>query len=102
MPVGGVPAPRFFPMRLPHVLPFSRDPIYFFTSCIADRRPLLARHESFSCLAEIWKNCAAVDGWFVGRFVLMPDHVHFFARPTRDGKTRAESHKRGNRFRRDG
>ncbi len=33
------------------------------------------------------------DGWFVGRFVLMPDHVHFFAVSTQASKPRDDWHK---------
>ena len=29
-------------------------------------------------------------GWAVGRYVIMPDHVHFFCRPERDGKSLSE------------
>ena len=29
-----------------------------------------------------------MDGWYVGRFVLMPDHVHLFAAPASDAKSR--------------
>jgi putative transposase len=42
-----------------------------------------------ACLRELWGNTAAQGGWFVGRFVLMPDHVHLFASPAQDAKERA-------------
>lgn len=87
--MGGVPSPRLFEgMRLPHVIPFSRAPIYFFTACTANRRPLLANERAFVCLREIWSKSTSLDGWFVGRFVLMPDHAHFFAAPSPDAKRR--------------
>jgi REP element-mobilizing transposase RayT len=37
-------------------------------------------------LENIWLKSAALDGWFVGHYLLMPDHVHFFAIPTREAK----------------
>jgi len=77
-------------MRLPHVIPFARNPIYFFTTCTADRRPILACKESFDCLQNIWKQSAEIDGWFVGKFVLMPDHLHLLASPLPDAKSRAQ------------
>jgi REP element-mobilizing transposase RayT len=77
-------------MRLPHVTPFARHPIYFFTACTARRRPLLAREESFDCLQNIWKKSAELDGWLVGRFVFMPDHLHLFASPSPEAKSRAQ------------
>ena len=77
-------------MHLPHVTPFSDSPIYFFTACVAGRKPLLAGEDALRILSEVWRNSAAHDDWYVGRFMLMPDHVHFFARSAREAKTRAE------------
>jgi hypothetical protein len=85
-------------MRLPHVIPFARKPIYFFTACTAGRRSLLACKESFDCLQNIWRRSAETDGWIVGRFVLMPDHVHLFASPLPDAKRRDQCLSCGNRF----
>jgi putative transposase len=76
-------------MRLPHVTPFAHTPIYFFTACTAGRRRLLANEKSLGRLREIWEKSATLDGWFVGRFVLMPDHTHFFAAPSSEAKSRA-------------
>jgi putative transposase len=56
---------------------YERRPIYFVTACTADRRELLADtfvHETFLRFAD---NAAARGAW-VGRYVLMPDHVHLF------------------------
>ena len=64
---------------LPHFLPFADDPIVFLTTCVAKRRHLLAQTESHVILHDIWEKSAAMNGWFVGRYLLMPDHVHFFA-----------------------
>lgn len=41
-------------------------------------------------LLDIWTRSGAHDGWFVGDYLLMPDHVHFFARFGRDSKSMAE------------
>ncbi len=75
-------------MHLPHVIPFSRAPLYFFTACIAERKPILACAGASDILTIVWRDSAEHDGWFVGRYVLMPDHVHFFARPAADAKPR--------------
>lgn len=72
-------------MRLPHVTPFAHSPLYFFTACTANRRPLLANAEAFGVLLNLWTTSAERDGWFVGRFMLMPDHVHLFAQPATHG-----------------
>lgn len=86
--MGGVPSPRFLVMRLPHVIPFSKAPIYYFTACSAGRRPVLACEVVYQTLEAVWTKSAALDGWYVGRFVVMPDHLHFFAQPGRDAKPR--------------
>ncbi|NIL97820.1 MAG: hypothetical protein GTO62_12025, partial [Planctomycetales bacterium] len=33
---------------------------------------------------EVWRNGEQLYGWYVGRYVLMPDHVHFFCTPSTD------------------
>jgi putative transposase len=77
-------------VQLPHLRPFAKNPLYFLTACTDDRQPLLANEVSFGEVVAAWRKSAKFDGWFVGRFVLMPDHVHFFARPALDAKTCAE------------
>jgi putative transposase len=32
-------------------------------------------------LRGIWQRSAARNGWYVGHYILMPDHVHLFVRP---------------------
>ena len=73
-------------MHLPHLKPFSKQPLLFITTCTAGRKPLLSSVEAMTILEEVWSNSASIDGWFVGRFLLMPDHVHFFATPTLEAK----------------
>jgi len=53
-------------------------PVYFITVCVAERRPLLANHEAFLILRSELEAAPSRYGWSVGRFVVMPDHVHFF------------------------
>lgn len=77
-------------MRLPHVTAFAKYPIYFFTFCAARRRAILANDTVHQCLREIWTRAQEADGWHVGRYVVMPDHVHFFARPALNASGRAE------------
>ena len=89
----GCPHPAGFHMRLPHIVSFFQSPLYFFTACTCQRQPLLANQQAWEILSEIWRKSAALDGWCVGRFVLMPDHVHFFAMPTLGAKRRAVWHK---------
>ena len=54
------------------------SPIYFITICVAKRRPLLSNDAAFAVLHSEWEGAPSRYGWSVGRFVVMPDHVHFF------------------------
>jgi REP element-mobilizing transposase RayT len=62
---------------------YTQTPVYFVTACIDGRRALLDNegvHEVFCRYSREAEN----HGVLVGRYVLMPDHVHLFAgfRPT--------------------
>ena len=72
--------------HLAHLQPFSRHPIVFLTVVTDDRRPLLACHAAYAALADVWSRSPTADGWFIGRFILLPDHVHLFARPAVNAK----------------
>ena len=67
--------------HLAHVSSFQDNPIVFFTACTAQRRKFLACLQCHAILREIWQHSVDHDGWWVGNYILMPDHVHFFARP---------------------
>ena len=77
-------------MHLAHLESFSATPIVFFTVCTHERRPILACREVHECLAQLWADSAECDGWCVGHYVLMPDHVHLFARPSQDAQPMAK------------
>lgn len=55
-------------------------PIYFVTTCTLERRSILARTEVAAILLEEWRHAQNRHGWAIGRYVIMPDHVHFFCR----------------------
>jgi len=76
--------------HLAHVPSFRDNPIVFFTACTDRRRNLLANSDCHEILRGIWKRSAEHDGWWVGHYILMPDHVHFFARPEVDAKPMAK------------
>jgi putative transposase len=66
------------PPRLPTVFQ-NTDPFYFVTFNTHERRPLLADealHEAWLAFAR----CAPEHGAWVGRYVVMPDHIHSFVR----------------------
>jgi putative transposase len=62
---------------------WSAAPVYFITACVLDRRPLLASPSSHEILRNEWAELPQRHGWMIGRYVVMPDHVHFFAAPQR-------------------
>ena len=65
---------------MPHLgpLPGHGARIVFVSQTVAGRRGLLARDEAVTLILEAWR---ANDHWLVGRYVMMPDHLHFFCAP---------------------
>ncbi len=68
------------PVHLPICRRFNRSTVIFLTVCSAYRKILFNRPKASEVLVSAWKD--AVD-WQVGRYVIMPDHIHFFASPGR-------------------
>src|SRR5262249_52344979 len=62
----------------------------FFTTSTFQRHKILASAQCEEILREIWQRSAKRDGWWIGSYVLMPDHVHFFARPEVNARPKAE------------
>lgn len=63
-----------------------RKPLYFITTCTHGRQRLLADPAIAECLRKEWFAAEARHGWRMGRYVIMPDHVHFFASPLAEAK----------------
>jgi putative transposase len=55
-----------------------RSIIIFLTVCTHRRRPLLANEDAARRLIAAWR---AANFWRVGRYVIMPDHIHLFCAP---------------------
>ena len=70
--------------RLERVFDDVRGPLFFITCCVRDREKLLADERVARILVEAWHTSPEVYGWAIGRYVIMPDHVHFFVGPCRD------------------
>ena len=62
-------------------------PIYFITTCAFRRRTILASKDVAEILISEWRNARERHGCVIGRYVIMPDHVHFFCSAELDGKT---------------
>jgi putative transposase len=66
------------PAHFPTVESGFRSIIIFLTVCTKQRRPLLASNEASKLLIEAWM---AAHLWRVGRYVILPDHIHLFCAP---------------------
>jgi putative transposase len=62
--------------HLDHV--FVETPIFYVTVCASERRKKLANRQMHEICCEVWRNAESLYGWLVRRYVVMPDHVHFF------------------------
>ena len=60
------------------------QPIFFVTTCTKGRRRELANEAIHRICLETWQTGEQRHGWIIGRYVVMPDHVHFFCAPKRD------------------
>ena len=76
--------------HLPHLRSFAPQPIIYLTVVTRQRRRCLASRSAFEVLSTIWQQSPHFDGWFVGDYLLMPDHVHLFARAATDAKPLAQ------------
>ena len=74
---------ELFPQRkhLVHgVLHIDGQPTIIFDSiCTKNREPWLATAEVHQQLREVWTEASA---WLMGRYMIMPDHIHYFAAAT--------------------
>jgi putative transposase len=64
------------PLRL-----VNQPTVLFVTVCVAGRRRLLHSAAAHRLLVDVW---GQADRWRVGRYVVMPEHVHFFCAPGDD------------------
>ena len=80
MTIGSKHLRRLGEVHVPHAT-------YFVTACTAGRAARLANDDFHVIALEVWANCVRLSGWAVGRYVVMPDHVHFFAGDVSGGRT---------------
>jgi len=69
---------RKHPAHHPPVEQHNKPIIISLTVCTHQRRRILASEKVHSTLTEIW---ASSTQWKVGRYVIMPDHLHLFCSP---------------------
>jgi REP element-mobilizing transposase RayT len=66
------------------------SPVYFVTVCSQQRQRILADPAVCGVLIDEWRTAHARHGWQVGRYVILPDHVHFFCVAEHNAKTLSE------------
>ncbi len=68
------------PAHHPPIERFNEPVIVLVTVCTKGRIPVLACDAVHRICIEIWQGA---DFWRVGRYVIMPDHIHLFCAPGR-------------------
>jgi putative transposase len=67
--------------RIPVWLRWDQSVVYFVTICVANRQPVLANDQAFRAFRTA---AARLRDWTVLAGILMPDHLHVIAMPTKD------------------
>jgi putative transposase len=77
-------APKRLPQRKSPIHPetiirLDQPILTFVTVCSFQRKKLFATEESVRVIISAWKSASE---WLVGRYIIMPDHIHFFCSPS--------------------
>ena len=67
--------------RLDEVYKRDLPPVFFITLCTYERKRILDSDDMALEIIDTFKQSEHRHGWLVGRYVVMPDHLHFFAAP---------------------
>ncbi|WP_221030321.1 REP-associated tyrosine transposase [Actomonas aquatica] len=71
--------PDAYPRRPPRIVPFANEaPIYFVTFCTIRRKNALATPAIHTAFRAFSTRAQDQHGVAVGRYVIMPDHIHLF------------------------
>ena len=66
--------------HLAHLSASASQPIVFLTVTTWNRARCLDNPAAHRLLHDLWAQSGERNGWFVGDYVLMPDHAHLFVR----------------------
>jgi REP element-mobilizing transposase RayT len=66
--------------HLAHISSFTASPIVYLTVTTYGRRLILNTDWAHEILHAIWAQSSEKNDWYVGDYLLMPDHLHCFAR----------------------
>jgi REP-associated tyrosine transposase len=69
---------RRHPVHHSVIEPVNKPVIVFVTVCSNSKRPVLAKADAAELIVSSWEKSIS---WIVGRYVIMPNHVHFFCAP---------------------
>jgi REP element-mobilizing transposase RayT len=73
------PSGRKHPVHQPVYERFNTPVIVFLTACTKRHKSILATERVHEILCAAWRGA---DSWLVGRYVIMPTHLHLFCAPT--------------------
>ena len=71
---------RRHPARLPLFEKDNLAQIVFVTVCTKERKRVLSSADAVAAILAGWREA---DHWLVGRYVVMPEHIHLFCAPAR-------------------
>lgn len=69
---------RKYPAHMPPVERHNEPVIVFLTVCSKDRKRIFALSDAAEAIANAWREAKS---WLVGRYMIMPDHIHLFCAP---------------------
>jgi REP element-mobilizing transposase RayT len=69
---------RKHPVHQPDLERFNESSVVFLTVCTKNRKRVLAMPDVLPLLCQSWHEARS---WMVGRFIVMPDHLHLFCTP---------------------
>ena len=71
------------PPRLRTIFDPYDYPIFFITLCTRDRKRILANELVHQTFRNFTQNAKEKHDVFVGRYAIMPEHIHFFVKMNR-------------------
>ena len=73
-----IEAGRKHPAHMPLVERHNEPVIVFLTVCSKDRKRIFAAKDVAQVMVRAWTEAKS---WLVGRYVIMPNHIHLFCAP---------------------
>jgi len=73
-----IEAGRKHPAHMPLVERHNEPVIVFLTVCSKDRKRIFAAKDVAQVMVRAWTEATS---WLVGRYVIMPNHIHLFCAP---------------------